>query len=119
MDSSGDLSGIDVPKAVGTPLKEEPIMTNTTLSAVDVAKSVFEIVVSQRPGKVTERQRRSRFALVPFGGARPPASVGMEAYGSAHYWSRQMQSLGHQVVLLPPPRECSKPTARRRSGRCR
>jgi transposase len=26
----------------------------------------------------------------------------MGAYGSAHFWARQLQSLGHAVVLLPP-----------------
>ena len=26
----------------------------------------------------------------------------MEACGSAHYWAREIQKLGHQVVLLPP-----------------
>ena len=51
MDSSGDLSGIDVPKSLATTTKEEPIMTNNTLIGVALAKSVFEIVVSQRPGK--------------------------------------------------------------------
>jgi hypothetical protein len=32
----------------------------------------------------------------------PPATVVMEACGSAHYWARRMGELGHEVVLLPP-----------------
>ena len=26
----------------------------------------------------------------------------MEACGSAHYWGRRIEQLGHRVVLLPP-----------------
>ena len=51
MDSSCDLRGIDVPKSLHTSMKEEPIMSHDTLIAVDVAKSVFEVVVSQQPGR--------------------------------------------------------------------
>jgi transposase len=32
----------------------------------------------------------------------PPATVVMEACGSAHHWGRQLQALGHSVRLLPP-----------------
>jgi transposase len=39
-------------------------MQNDTLVAVDVAKEVFEVAVSDRPGRVTLRKRllRDRFA---------------------------------------------------------
>jgi transposase len=33
---------------------------------------------------------------------QPAATVFMEACGSAHYWAREIQKLGHRVVLLPP-----------------
>jgi hypothetical protein len=56
MGSSCALRGIDVPKSLHPSMKEEPIMDNHTLIAVDVAKSVFEIVVSHQPGKVTARR---------------------------------------------------------------
>jgi len=26
----------------------------------------------------------------------------MEACGSAHYWSRELQAMGHEVRLIPP-----------------
>lgn len=76
-------------------------MEHTTV-AVDVAKSVFEVAVSDRPGQVRERHRLSRAAFQRFFVNRPPATVVLEACGSAHYWGREMQALGHQVVLLPP-----------------
>jgi transposase len=74
----------------------------TTTIAVDVAKSVFEIAVSDRPGRVSERRRVTRAAFLEFFAKRQPATILMEACGSAHYWGRQLGSLGHQVVLLPP-----------------
>jgi len=77
-------------------------MLHTTRIAVDLAKSVFEIVVSDPPGKVVERHRRPRGKFLEFFANRPAATVVMEACGSAHFWARQIESLGHRVVLLPP-----------------
>jgi transposase len=76
-------------------------MKNTTI-AVDLAKSVFEIAVSDQPGRVSERHRLARTAFLEFFAMRLPATVLMEACGSAHHWGRQIASLGHRVVLLPP-----------------
>jgi len=78
-------------------------MKHTTI-AIDVAKSVFEIAVSDRPGRVTERHRLSRDAFLRFFAVRQPAVVLMEACGSAHHWGRQLQALRHEVRLLPPHR---------------
>jgi len=79
-------------------------MSDNTRIAVDLAKSVFEVAVSVRPGTVSERHRLSRAQLVRFVAQRPAATIVMEACGSAHYWGREFQQLGHQVVLLPPQR---------------
>ena len=76
-------------------------MKDTTIS-VDVSKSVFELAVSDRPGRVVERHRLSRSAFLRFFAERRPATVLLEACGSAHHWGRQLKACGHQVVLLPP-----------------
>jgi len=76
-------------------------MHSTTI-AVDLAKSVFEVAVSQRPGKVAERRRLSRGQFSRFLSERAPATLVMEACGTAHYWGREAGARGHQVVLLPP-----------------
>jgi transposase len=76
-------------------------MQNTTI-AVDIAKSVFEIAVSTRPGTVAERIRLSRPRFLEFFAQREASVVLLEACGSAHYWARRLQELGHQVRLLPP-----------------
>ena len=76
-------------------------MRSTTI-AVDVAKSVFEVAISQHPGQVRERHRLSRARFARFMGEHRPATVLLEACSSAHYWARRLQDLGHQVFLLPP-----------------
>ena len=76
-------------------------MRKSTTIAVDLAKSVFEVAVSDRPGRVGERQRLSRAALLPFFARRGPATVLLEACGTAHFWARELEKLGHQVRLLP------------------
>jgi transposase len=76
-------------------------MQDTTI-AVDVAKSVFEVAVSQRPGKVSQRQRLSRGQFSRFLQQSEPVTFVMEACGTAHFWGREAQARGHRVVLLPP-----------------
>lgn len=76
-------------------------MQDTTI-AIDVAKSVFEVAVSPRPGHVAERHRLSRGRFARFLAQQAPATVVMEACGTAHYWGREAQACGHRVVLLPP-----------------
>lgn len=75
-------------------------MNHTTI-AVDISKEVFEIAVSKTPGKVAERCRLRRRDFVPFFVQRQPATVVMEACGSAHHWGREITQLGHTVRLLP------------------
>ena len=77
-------------------------MQNDTLVAVDIAKEVFELGGSERPGRVAWRRRLDRCRFLEFFAQLPPATVVMEACGSAHYWARRIEELGHVVVLLPP-----------------
>jgi transposase len=102
MDSSRDLIGIDVPESLLASKKGAHLMGNDTLIAVDLAKTVFEIAVAHRPGKIDERRRVPRDQFLAFFVNRPLATVVMEACGSAHSWARKIQQLGHTVVLLPP-----------------
>lgn len=77
-------------------------MSNDTRIAVDVAKAVFELAMSDRPGHVARRIRLPRTQFLVFIAQQPATTVVMEACGSAHYWAREIQKLGHRVVLLPP-----------------
>ena len=73
-----------------------------TRIAVDLAKNVFEIAVSDRPGKVAEQHRLSRKKFRAFFAERQPTKVFLEACGSAHYWGRELRKLRHDPILLPP-----------------
>ena len=46
-------------------------MQNNTLIAVDLAKTVFEIGVSLRPGKISERQRVQRDQFLRVNNTKP------------------------------------------------
>ena len=76
-------------------------MKNTTI-AIDLAKSVFEIGISVRPGHVAETHRLPRQQVMEFIAKQKPATVVMEACGSAHHWGRKFEAFGHEVRLLPP-----------------
>jgi len=104
MDSSRDSRGILVPESPVRPGgsgEEESEMHSTTI-AVDLAKSVFEVAVSQRPGTVRARRRLSRGQFSRWLAEQAPATVVMEACGTAHFWGREARARGHRVVLLPP-----------------
>ena len=79
-------------------------MNDHTTYAVDLAKSVFEIAVSNHPGHVRERHRLSRERFLTFFAQQRPGTVLLEACGSAHHWARSLSTIGHNVVLLPPHR---------------
>ena len=53
-------------------------------------------------GQVRFRRKLSRQQFRNFMAEQPPALVIMEACGSAHYWAREMASLGHEVKLIAP-----------------
>jgi transposase len=77
-------------------------MDHRTVVAVDLAKTVFEIAVSHTPGDVASTKRLSRTTFLAFFRDQAPVIVVMEACGSAHYWARELQALGHDVELIPP-----------------
>lgn len=74
---------------------------NTSTIAIDLAKDVFQLAISDVAGRVMERHRLTRSRFSRFFDNRLPCTVVMEACGSAHYWARRLQALGFSVVLLP------------------
>lgn len=73
-----------------------------TTIGIDLAKSVFQIHATDAHGKAVLRRSLSRSQMIKFFKQLPPCLVGMEACGSAHYWARTLQSLGHEVRLMSP-----------------
>src|SRR5271165_5995531 len=77
-------------------------MSEVNTIGLDIAKSVFQIHGVDAAGVVVIRKRISRAKLLEFFATLPACLVGIEACPTAHYWSRQLQGLGHTVRLMPP-----------------
>jgi transposase len=76
---------------------------HTIRFGLDLAKSVFQVHgVIAATGEVVARKQLRRGQVLRFFTQRPPALIGMEACGSAHYWARELSKLGHEVRLIPP-----------------
>lgn len=69
---------------------------------LDIAKQVFQVHGVDQHGKVVLRKRLKRAEVKEFFANLPPCVVGMEACGTAHYWGRELERLGHQVKLMAP-----------------
>src|SRR5882672_11107551 len=81
---------------------EERAMQTITTIGLDIAKSVFQVYGVDAAGEVVIRRQLKRRSVLAFFQKLPPCLVGIEACGSAHYWSRELQALGHTVRLMPP-----------------
>src|SRR5271155_3014669 len=67
----------------------------------DIAKNVFQVHAIDGQENVVLRKRLRRTEVLSFFANTERCLVGMEACGTAHYWAREIQSLGHEVKLLP------------------
>jgi transposase len=77
-------------------------MQAITTIGLDIAKSVFQAHGVDVEGHVIIRRQLKRRYVLAFFQKLPPCLVGIEACASSHYWSRELQSLGHTVRLMPP-----------------
>lgn len=77
-------------------------MTKDTMIGVDLAKNVFQLHAASMTGQPRFCKKLSREKFRSFMAEQPPAVVVMEACGSAHYWAREMDRLGHEVKLIAP-----------------
>jgi len=69
---------------------------------VDLAKAVFQFHGAYRTGEVQFRKTLTRKQFPAFMAQQEPSMVIFEACGSAHYWAREMEALGHEVKLIAP-----------------
>ena len=86
-------------------------MTEITRIAVDTSKHVFTLHGVDAKGSAVLRRNLRRAGFVEFFGKLPPTQVAMEACGGSYHWARELQALGHEVVLIPP--QYVKPFVRR------
>jgi transposase len=77
-------------------------MQAITTIGLDIAKSVFQVHGVDAAGQVVMRRQLKRRYVLKFFEKLAPCLVGIEACASAHHWSRELQTLGHIVRLMPP-----------------
>jgi len=96
------MSAMDV-GAVGAPtIQRSQAMQAITTIGLDIAKSVFQVHGVDEAGNVVFRRQLKRRYVLPFFQKLPPCLVGIEACATSHYWSRELQALGHKVRLRLP-----------------
>ena len=77
-------------------------MNSTRIIAIDLAKNVFQVSVLSRHGQELSNKAMRRKALAVWLAKQAVSVVAMEACSGAHHWGRKAQSLGHQVMIIPP-----------------
>jgi len=73
-----------------------------TTIGLDLAKTVFQVHGADEKRKAVLKKQLKRTQMLPFFANLAPCRIGMEACGSAHYWARKLQALGHTVQLIAP-----------------
>ena len=76
-------------------------MQTVSTVGLDIAKSVFQVHCADAVGQVVMRRQLKRRYVLAFFQKLPPCLIGIEACASSHYWSRELQPLGHTVRLMP------------------
>jgi transposase len=71
-----------------------------TMIGVDLAKRVFQLHGASMTGHVKFRKKLTREQFRRFMAQQPACLVVLEACGSANYWAREMEALGHEVKLI-------------------
>src|SRR5437764_13556453 len=89
-------------------------MQAITTIGLDIAKSVFQVHGIDAAGQVVMRRQLKRRYVLAFFQKLPACVVGIEACASSHYWSRELQALGHTARLMPPAYVKPQPIC----GRC-
>ncbi len=69
---------------------------------IDTSKSVFQLHGVDEKEQVVLRKQLRRRQFEAFLAKLEPTLIGLEACGASHHWARELQKLGHQVVLIPP-----------------
>ena len=77
-------------------------MSEITTIGLDLAKNVFQAHGADASGGAVLRKKLRRDQVLAFFGQLPRCAVAMEACGGAHFWSREIGKLSHEVRLIPP-----------------
>lgn len=77
-------------------------MDKISTIGLDLAKSVFQVHGVNEAGRVIVERKLRRGQMLDWFAKLEPCLIGIEACGTAHYWARALQELGHAVRLIPP-----------------
>jgi transposase len=75
---------------------------NITLIGIDLAKNIFQVCGVNQSGKSVFNRPIKRAKLMMFLAQYPNVTIAMEACSGSNYWGRELQQLGHKVMLIPP-----------------
>ena len=73
-----------------------------TIIGVDLAKRVFQVHGASISGEVKFRKKLTREQFRLFIAQQPACIVVFEACGSANYWAREVEKMGHEPRLIAP-----------------
>lgn len=73
-----------------------------TTIGIDLAKNVVQVHGVDERGKTVLNKQLKREQVMAFFANLQCCLLGMEACGSAHYWARKLENLGHTVKLIAP-----------------
>jgi transposase len=73
-----------------------------TTIGIDLAKSVFAVHGVNEHGRAVLKKVLKRDQMLAFFANLPACMIGMEACGSAHYWARKLQGMGHTARPIAP-----------------
>ena len=69
---------------------------------VDLAKNYFQVHALASEDSPAIKRKLKRSKMHEFFSKIEPSLIGMEACGSAHYWARELKTMGHEALLMPP-----------------
>ncbi len=69
---------------------------------IGIAKFVFHLHAINHLGRQVKRKKLRRDQLLQFLAQVLVCKIAMEACCSSHRWTREIQRLGHEVLLISP-----------------
>ncbi len=70
--------------------------------SVDLSKTVFQLSITNRAGKISDRRRLNRSEFQEYLKTSEPIRLVMEGCATCHHWGRVALGQGHEVKILHP-----------------
>jgi transposase len=74
---------------------------NITTIGLDLVKNIFQVHGVDAEGRVMVRRNLRRAQMREFFMGLEPCLIGMEAYGTTHFWERELMAMGHEAMNSP------------------